>query len=245
MHYQPQSGKATKARNGPLAEPVSILKHLQRYFDLLLLLSFQLFVFTSGLLQDRDVRISILPDCKEILIGFACLCRVPAQDCGACQAQVRERVQRRSGLPTSMVEYLLKLVRSVSALLLIEVRLTTQVGDLEKGVSFIRSGRLQQLNRLRRITFLQFNAGLNQRNQDLIKYSVFRRTPGQICNDTLTLAEVVAGSQCGTGLDHPQRTMRPKRPGGLLLHLLAVAQQSIPSGAAYCNLRCNLFQVAA
>src|SRR6267142_1215401 len=95
-----------------------------------------------------------------------------------------------------MVKYLLEFGCGIRAPSLIEVRLTAQVGDLEKSVSFKRAGRLQQLNCLRGITFLQFNARSNERQQDFIEHSVVRKTLDQIINNSLCLAELAAGSQC-------------------------------------------------
>jgi hypothetical protein len=144
-----------------------------------------------------------------------------------------------------MVEYLLEFGGGVRSLLLIEVCLTAQVGDLEKSGSLIGSGRLQQPDRLSRIASPQFNQRLNERKGSLIQKGVFLKPPGQLANDCLRPAEIAAGSQRDTRRDHclmPVREVECLR--ALLSHQLAVTQLGIPRRRSCHSLRNNVFQVS-
>ena len=46
--------------------------------------SLQLFVFSLGLFQDRDVGVSVFPEVEKLLIHFTALGRIAAKRRGAC-----------------------------------------------------------------------------------------------------------------------------------------------------------------
>src|SRR5260370_1356465 len=57
--------------------------------------SFQLLVFLFCFLQNRKIRISIFPECEEILVCLAAFAHVARQCGGACQTKVGQWIQSR------------------------------------------------------------------------------------------------------------------------------------------------------
>src|SRR2546425_41287 len=102
----------------------------------------QLFVLFLCFDQNGHVRVCVFPQRKKILISLARFCGVALKRGGAREAQVRERIKVGERRPTPVIEYLLELGRGFGALLFVQVCLAAKVSDLEKSVSFIRSGRL-------------------------------------------------------------------------------------------------------
>src|SRR5947208_1197705 len=106
-----------------------------------------------------------------------------------------------------MIEYVLKLGSGFCRLLLHEECLTSQIGNLKKSITLVRSSGLEQLNRLRRIAFLKFDPSLYERQGDFVEYGVVRKTPAQFSNDSLCLAELAASRQCVGCVDHRKLTL--------------------------------------
>jgi len=76
----------------------------------------QLRVLRFRLLQDGDVGVGVFPQCEEILIshlGFDC---VALQSVGAGETQVRQRSDWFVENNSAMIKNLLKLSRSLTAL---------------------------------------------------------------------------------------------------------------------------------
>src|SRR6516165_1874876 len=128
-----------------------------------------------GLMKDRDVGISILPEAKKVFISRACLGSVTFQRVGACEAEMRERSDRLVLNNTTPLEDLFKLGGSFGSAMGGEQCLATDIDGIERwsesrGVTrrsqLVGSGGLQNVNGLGRIVAFQCELGLNRRQVD-------------------------------------------------------------------------------
>ncbi len=71
--------------------------------------SLQLCILCFGFYQDRDFRIGILPQRKEILVRLSVAGKIAAELRGARQMQVSERERGRERIQSSIVDDLFKL----------------------------------------------------------------------------------------------------------------------------------------
>src|SRR6516164_4331324 len=84
-----------------------------------------------GLMKDRDVGISILPEAKKVFISRACLGSVTFQRVGACEAEMRERSDRLVLNNTTPLEDLFKLDSCFVATPSCQVCLSTNINGIQ------------------------------------------------------------------------------------------------------------------
>jgi hypothetical protein len=103
----------------------------------------QLRIFGVGVLQDRDVAISIIPEGEEILVGFSAVRDVAIQPCGPAEIQVCQWIKDAKTVKTSVINNLWELHRSRFAVTQSQISLTTYVYGIESGRTLILCNWLQ------------------------------------------------------------------------------------------------------
>src|SRR5215471_7595201 len=93
--------------------------------------SLQLGVLRFGLLQDGDVRVGVLPQREEIVIGGFCFGNVTLHGVGTCEAEMGESAQRKIQNNAAMVENLLKLFRGLRSLVRRQIGLSSHVDGIQ------------------------------------------------------------------------------------------------------------------
>src|SRR4029079_19025450 len=83
----------------------------------------QFFVLSPRLQQDWDVRVGILPERKEILIGFATFRHISGERRRTRDAQVGKRNMNGGGPDTAAVNYLLEFGHRLSRVALAKISL--------------------------------------------------------------------------------------------------------------------------
>src|SRR5712692_8318429 len=93
--------RSARRRAGPLDR--------NRLFDAPVARLLQLGEFGFGLLEDGKVGVSVFPQREEILIGLAALGGLASERVGARQPEMRQHMDRTTGVDTSVVQEFLKL----------------------------------------------------------------------------------------------------------------------------------------
>src|SRR5215470_8551879 len=73
-------------------------------------------VLRFGLLQDGDVEVGVFPEGEEVLVGRASLRRIPSQNRGTTQPEVRQRAYRAIQDKEAMIQNLLEICSRFFAL---------------------------------------------------------------------------------------------------------------------------------
>src|SRR5262245_148053 len=116
--------------------------------------------FFFGLLENGDVRIGVLPESKEVLVGFLCLHIVAEQDVRSGDAEMRERVDDVKRKNSLTIDDFLKFTRSSSSRLRLEVSQTANINAPQHRATHLCVFEWPEcFECLRRIVPSQFNCG--------------------------------------------------------------------------------------
>src|SRR5215813_12008881 len=95
--------------------------------------------------QERQPRISFLPEVKEILISLACGRIVSAQCRRSRVLQLGQRIKRRERIPPTMIQNAFEFGSSLYTVSLFQISLAANVLWPEVAIHFITARTLQQL----------------------------------------------------------------------------------------------------
>src|SRR6476661_945245 len=138
--------------------------------------------FSPGLDQNGDVRVGILPECEEFVVGRLGLFFVLGKCMGAGQLQSGQSSDGLVANKPRMVDDLLKFGDGSITLLSRQVSFTSQINGIEKKIQvlkipshFIRCRRGQSLNRFRRLRICEPNRSSNSRQIVKLDDGVLRK----------------------------------------------------------------------
>src|SRR5262249_18538161 len=176
----------------------------------------QLSVLFLSFDQDRYLRVCIFPELEEILIGVTCLRRVTLEGGGACQSEVRQRIEHRSDSLAPVIQDVLKLICRFSALPFPQVSLPQEVAVMNtRGVgAFIAANVVEYPDCLSGITTHDFDGRLNQRHERLINHPVFRILSDPLVNQGLGPFDLLTQGKGDTHVKKGDRTLRRARNVG-------------------------------
>src|SRR5580704_4977166 len=151
-------------------------------------------VFGFGLTKYRDIRVGILPRCKEIIVGFATLLSIALRRVGARKPQLAERRVHLPPARTAIIEEHLELRRSLRGLLCSQVGQPETIGNVQRAV--VLSGLDQQIDGFRRISSLASYDGANQRQIHFLFDGILGSNAVECRCQCFRVGEIAAVCEC-------------------------------------------------
>src|SRR5229473_6969828 len=157
----------------------------------------QLRVLRVGFLQDRDVLVGVFPRGEEVLIGSASFGGVASKSEASRQAEASQGDIGRGPESGFVIENFLELGHRLRALVGLEISEAAQVDrDATRYVAeLVGLGGAQLLNSFGAVAVLQFDAGANLRNCQLLDKGIKRIVPGKLRGDGVGLRRFAAGGE--------------------------------------------------
>ena len=148
-------------------------------------LRLQFGVFGASLLENGNIRIGVLPEGKEILVGFARARFIAGKSAGASKAQMRQGADRFVNHHAGVIENFLEFRRGLRALVRGEIRQTAQVCRIQSEIDrfrrraeVVRRGGLKRGDGLGGIFLGECDGGLDFRQILWIARSCLAETVG-------------------------------------------------------------------
>src|ERR1700733_1010128 len=122
--------------------------------------------------EDGNVRIGILPEREEILIGRSSAADVACFRARSCETEMRQRARPAIPYNPAMIEELLEFRSGRGSLFRLQVRFAAQVNLIHARIvetsyslsKLVRRGRLKQFDRLRSIPAAELDLRINRWN---------------------------------------------------------------------------------